>query len=112
MKPYIEFDTDDGKATYAKTALNGLVLWYGDSCPQPDTSRLESLEIHIQEDTIEMDDPLFLPFVVGTCERTWNKSPEITTGDTEEAALQVLKFLRKYGNLMRLVINGEEYDPV
>jgi len=103
---------------HARTALFGVMYWYDLETPQPPLpdfppelmGKLTAWDTGKRLVGPDEADTLLM-LAVSACERNWNKTPELATGeDAEEKALSLLKWIRKNGNITKLKIRGEEYE--
>ena len=61
--------------------------------------------------TLDADDPALIDACIALCKENWNATPLIQATDPEEAATNVLYWLRQYGDITRLFINEQEFLP-
>ena len=115
MSVSIKFETADAEIN-ARSPSMALIHWTRQHTPRPETPDIEPGEVGFTVKTFRLGTNLeFMRLVGSMCERTWNQVPPLPHNediDLEEVSLNILKWLREFGDIIRLNIDGKEYLPM
>ncbi len=104
-KDSIVFENDTGSMTVARTPELALVYWLSAQMPRTPIENPEPFKVYVSDQRLPGEnDPILIPSVIGAIERRWNQSLEPPETDI---ALFILKWLRKHGDIAKLMIYGE-----